>query len=389
MMLSDLSPSGKSLLLIRTGALGDLVHASATARWLLDENPDLKLHWLCSPVFFPVIQAVDARIQVWPWHRSFARQLALALWLATLPLAGCVNWQPSVKSGLQLWGLNAFRRLRHGAEPAPVARYRKQKPAVTGALAREQSREQSREQCRIHAVENFFMPLASASFVSQVLSEASYDAMKVEQSGPQGLPRLVPKLGAPEIALSALPAPAQIVLIPGVGGKRPNRAWPASAWLGLIQSLLTHTNARLAILGGPEETALVSQLMAGVANISGLERVVGIPGTLSLPEMMAYLSHTQVVVGGDTGPVHVAAALGCRIVGLYAPTSVARTGPRGPMQAQIITLTPPEALACWPCERKTCTSNESLPSGGDATACIANISPERVLEAVMLLINGI
>jgi ADP-heptose:LPS heptosyltransferase len=58
-----------------------------------------------------------------------------------------------------------------------------------------------------------------------------------------------------------------------------------------------------------------------------------IPPPTSIPEMVAFLRRASLVVGGDTGPIHIAAALGVPTVGLYGPTSARRNGPYGPRTA--------------------------------------------------------
>jgi ADP-heptose:LPS heptosyltransferase len=60
-----------------------------------------------------------------------------------------------------------------------------------------------------------------------------------------------------------------------------------------------------------------------------------IPPPTSIAEMVALLRRATVVVGGDTGPIHVAAALGIPTVGLYGPTPAQRNGPCGPRAVSV------------------------------------------------------
>jgi ADP-heptose:LPS heptosyltransferase len=60
-----------------------------------------------------------------------------------------------------------------------------------------------------------------------------------------------------------------------------------------------------------------------------------VPPPTTITEMLALFRRATLVVGGDTGPVHVAAVLGVPTLGLYGPTSTRRNGPYGPRVAAI------------------------------------------------------
>jgi heptosyltransferase-1 len=78
---------------------------------------------------------------------------------------------------------------------------------------------------------------------------------------------------------------------------------------------------------GPGEEHLVSHFMAAAR----VTRPVHFPTTLG--QLLALLRRARLVISGDTGPLHLAAALGTPVVGLYGPTDPVRNGPRGPRAA--------------------------------------------------------
>lgn len=100
-----------------------------------------------------------------------------------------------------------------------------------------------------------------------------------------------------------------IVILPGAG--KPEKLWPIDRW----RQLAKRTNAIAA--WGPNERGLAEQTGARLA-----------PPT-NLRELAALLKSARLVVGGDTGPLHLAAALGTKVVGLYGPTNHRRNGPFG------------------------------------------------------------
>lgn len=98
-----------------------------------------------------------------------------------------------------------------------------------------------------------------------------------------------------------------IVLLPGAG--KPNKIWPH------YRELAKRIGPKALVVWGPGERALAETIGARMA-----------PPT-SLRELAWILRTAQLVIGGDTGPLHLADALGTRVVGLYGPTDPGRNGP--------------------------------------------------------------
>lgn len=101
----------------------------------------------------------------------------------------------------------------------------------------------------------------------------------------------------------------EVVLLPGAG--RPEKQWPH------FQELARRLGDRALVAWGPGERELAEAIGARLA-----------PPT-SLRELARLLRDAALVVGGDTGPLHLAAALGTPVVGLFGPTNPARNGPYG------------------------------------------------------------
>ena len=89
----------------------------------------------------------------------------------------------------------------------------------------------------------------------------------------------------------------------------------------------------------------------------------------TLPELAALLARAVVVIGGDTGPVHIAAAVGTPTVSLYRVTDSERNGPRGPQHIRLQT-----PLACSPCLRKSCERDSECSSSISVAAVAAAIN---------------
>jgi heptosyltransferase-1 len=112
-----------------------------------------------------------------------------------------------------------------------------------------------------------------------------------------------------------------VVLNPGAG--RPDKRWPTERFAELARRLGEDAGARCLVVWGPGEEAAARRVVAG----GGAGAVLGPPTDLA--GLMAVLRRASVVVAADTGPLHLAAALGRPCVGLYGPTRAARNGPYG------------------------------------------------------------
>ncbi len=111
-----------------------------------------------------------------------------------------------------------------------------------------------------------------------------------------------------------------VVLNPGAG--RPEKRWPAERFAELGRRLCRERVARVVLVWGPGEADLAHRI---VEEHTG---VVLAPPT-DLRRLLAVLRRASVLVAADTGPLHVAAALGLPCVGLFGPTSSVRNGPYG------------------------------------------------------------
>jgi ADP-heptose:LPS heptosyltransferase len=111
-----------------------------------------------------------------------------------------------------------------------------------------------------------------------------------------------------------------VVLNPGAG--RADKRWPVAHFAALARKLTQDAGAHVLVTWGPGEEAAARAIVAGAAATLA-------PPT-DLEALPALLRRASVMVAADTGPLHMAVALGTPCVGLYGPTSAARNGPYGP-----------------------------------------------------------
>ncbi len=148
-----------------------------------------------------------------------------------------------------------------------------------------------------------------------------------------------------------------------------SKLWPLAHWVELA-GLLGAQGARLAI-SGTQEDENIARL---IEHRTGLGRdLVDLSGRTSLKELAALLALAQAVVCTDTGVMHLAAAMGAKVVALFGPTAPWRTGPFG--LGHVILRA---GLDCSPCFERFCGELK----------CMEQISPAQAAEAALRLASG-
>lgn len=150
------------------------------------------------------------------------------------------------------------------------------------------------------------------------------------------------------------------------GARWDNKRWPAEHFATLIRLIARENPAvRFAILGGPADLGIGESIARAAP-----ERCLNLCGRTSLPEMVEWVRRCDLMVTNDTGPMHVAAALGKPLVALFGPTEPDRTGPyRRP--DDVLQL----ELPCSPCLSDRC-------SYARPNECLKMISPQVVRERI-------
>jgi heptosyltransferase-2 len=127
------------------------------------------------------------------------------------------------------------------------------------------------------------------------------------------------------------------------------------------------------ILGGKNDTELAATIATGITpHASRLTSPINLAGRTSLRELLAVLSHCRVLLTNDSGPMHVAAALGVPVVVPFGSTSPELTGPGLPSDPRHRRLQS-DAL-CAPCFQRVCPID---------LRCLKGISVENVVQAVL------
>jgi heptosyltransferase-2/heptosyltransferase-3 len=173
------------------------------------------------------------------------------------------------------------------------------------------------------------------------------------------------------IAERGMEGSALVVLHPGTGG--PAKLWLAERW-ATVADALQADGARLVLTGGPDEQALVAQVAAHMR--SG---ALSLAGQTSVGQLAALLRRSRLVLGVDSGPLHLAAAQGTPTLHLYGPGDAGRFGPWGDPARHVVLR---EQLWCSPCgEFAAC------PRGLARPECMERLSVARVTEQARAMLG--
>jgi len=292
----------RRIAIIKPSALGDIVHALPVLTALRQRFPEAHIAWVVNRSYEPLLQGHPDLDQVIPFDRGAAK-LGLINALTTyhrffrtlrqgrFDLA--IDLQGLFRSGLITWGTVAARKVglagaREGArwfytDVVPVP-----DPQAT------------------HAVDRYWLA--------------------AEALGASGPKRFHVPIGPDdhrwaEGLLRGLPRPWLAV---GVGSRWVTKRWPTDHFATLVRKAQDRFGGTAIFVGGHDETEAARAVARRLRAVT-----IDLTGQTCLPRLAAVLARADVMLANDTGPLHLAAALGRPVVAPYTCTKVARNGPYG------------------------------------------------------------
>lgn len=257
------------LLVLRLSALGDVIHTIPAVAGLRNAHPHARIRWVVEAPYRELVEIV-AGVEAVP-VRLKKRELSLR---AMRGPDTAIDFQGLIKSAVLARLSGAKRRIgfdRHAIREKPALLFTNEKRAVDTTK---------------HVIDQN-LQLAGVPWTA---GNWSAYPQKVEGFG------------------------GDVVLLPGAG--KPNKLWPVERFRELAKRI----GDKALVVWGPGERDLAEAIGARVA-----------PPT-NLRELAWLLQQAQVVIGADTGPLHLADALGTKVIGLYGPTDPRRNGPYTQLQ---------------------------------------------------------
>lgn len=156
--------------------------------------------------------------------------------------------------------------------------------------------------------------------------------------------------------------------------RQASKNWPLDCFKEAAAGLAQELKASLFLFGTAGDAAACDAIAAAVPRGSG-GTALNLAGRTSLVEMGSWLGGMDLVIANDSGPIHMAAALGVPAVALFGPTDPVRTGPYG---GNHVVLTA-DGVECRPCFRRDCDRKR--------LDCMCGIPPRAVLDAAARIIG--
>ena len=330
------------ILILKPSSLGDIVQALPVLRLLKRHLPHSEIYWWVETSLAPLLEGdpdlaglvlFDRRR--WAQPRNWAVLWRNVRWMRNQEFDWVIDLQGLLRSGVFAW-LAKGKLLVGLDEPREGAR------GFYDLMAR-------RPSFHTHAVDWYLevLPLLN---------------VPVDRNF-QWLP---PRPEAAAAIRRKWPVENHRWLLVQPGARWLNKRWPVEYYAELVSRLAARqTGWRCAILGGLEDQPL-GQKIAQAAGPTCLD----LTGRLSLPEMVEWIRAGELMLTNDTGPMHVAAALGTPLLALFGPTEPHRTGPYGQLE-HVLQLD----LPCAPCLKSHCTYTHPL-------ECLRSLQPATVLQAM-------
>jgi len=309
------------ILILKPSSLGDVVQALPVLRRLKRCFPASQFYWWIDSVLAPLLEGdpdlagvVRFERRRWAAPRHWGEMWRSVRWLRHQHFDWVIDLQCLIRSGIFAWLANG--KLSVGLdEPREGARgfydHIVQRPSPL-----------------THAVDWYLRVLA----VLGVPADGNFQWLPPRPVVAEALRRQWPVTAARWIALQP-------------GARWVNKRWPAESYAELVRRLApANPGFHFAILGGEEDRPLGEVIARAEAT-----RCLDLTGRLSLPETVEWIRLSELMVSNDTGPLHIAAALGTPVVALYGPTEPRRTGPYGQLD-HVLQLD----LPCVPCLKPRC-----------------------------------
>ena len=173
----------------------------------------------------------------------------------------------------------------------------------------------------------------------------------------------------------------QLVVV-HVSAGNPFRRWPIASFGDVAAALITrHQNLCVVITSGPSERDAAARVIAHArehVQVSDRARVVDC-GDFSLPELRALVEAAALYIGGDSGPMHIAATSRVPMISIYGPTLPARSAPWRPADWPAAAIEV-HGLECRPCDQRVCAPGDFR--------CLLMIEPGQVIEMAERLVNS-
>ena len=383
-----------NILFVRLSYIGDILHATPAARWIKEQYPDAKLHWIVTPSMVELLEGNPYVDEIIPWERdeyeAHSKKLHIpTMWRMWWELKAklepykfdvAVDVQGRLITGLVLLASGAPIRLGLGGtkELNWLFTNYKTKSSTDHVIKRYLEVAQLLKEA-VTKQANLETPLKSVDngLESETLNSVSAKKMyHMDFYVPSKLHTWAEEQwktidNHTSLNRGEVEKPLRVGLV--LGTSWATKEWPQEKWYSLVKSLQYRAN--FVCLGGPKEATQYKPLMDSLA-AEGIDQIMlNMLGKTTLQEVGALIESCDVVVTADTGSLHIALALNKPVVALFGPTDPKLWGPLTGTFKVLVN----DELDCLGCRKRRCPKPDQY--------CMSGIEPVRVKKAIFELIG--
>ena len=347
------------VLLVRLSAIGDCLHAVPAASAIRRAHPDAFIGWAVQEPAATLLRGCDDvdRFHLYPRRVRGVRARLGAFGAFRREVRSCrydaaVDVQGLTKSGLVAWWSGARQRIGFRGGPAMGSRelnalFLNRRFAVDLGVR--------------HVVDRNLALLRASGLGGAADPVAEWRLPEYAESGPLTF-----------LERHGLRDGSYAVVSPGTIWR--TKRWPSRHFAAAVRRLGRERGLPVVVAWAGAEERRAAEEIEAAAGDGG--RVLLAPPT-DLRELATLLRHAALFLGCDSGPAHLAAALGVPCVSVFGPTDPARNGPYGPRS---VAVKLDQALDCQPCWRRTC--------GRGDFACLERLGADRVAAECLARLDG-
>ena len=383
-----------NILFVRLSYIGDILHATPAARWIKEQYPDAKLHWIVTPSMVELLDSNPYVDGIIPWERdeyeAHSKKLHIpTMWRMWWELKAklepykfdvAVDVQGRLITGLVLLASGAPIRLGLGGtkELNWLFTNYKSKPSTdhvikryveVAQLLKEAIAKQADLDTPLKTVDNLLEPETLNNVSANKMYHMDFYVPSKLHTWAEEQWKTIDNHTS--LNRGEVEKPLRVGLV--LGTSWATKEWPQEKWYSLIKSLQYRAN--FVCLGGPKESTQYKPLMDSLT-AEGIDQIMlNMLGKTTLQEVGALIESCDVVVTADTGSLHIALALNKPVVALFGPTDPKLWGPLTGTFKVLVN----DELDCLGCRKRRCPKSDQY--------CMSGIEPVRVKKAIFELIG--
>jgi lipopolysaccharide heptosyltransferase II len=336
--------SEPSILIILMGSLGDVARGLGLISHIKTQRPLSRIAWLVEPKCAGLVGLHPQIDNIIIFKRAWSVN---AVWdmvqqLRKEPFDITLDLQRHLKSGFFAFLSNGKRRIGFHRKNAKESNW----------IFNNEHIDYFSE--KLSKLQHYFKFLDYLGFPEPVDVDFGFSQFQAHQYMPNGL--------------SELRRPLVAVLL---GSRWESKNWFVDGYIQLVQRIMATADLQVALLGDRSQAADAQKISESVKT----KGIINLVGKTSLAELTAVLKLAAAAIGPDSGPGHLAAAVGTPYVALFGPTSPKRTAPYGCEH-----LVVQANLNCIPCYKKQCPEHTKQ--------CMHAIGADDIMEKLSVALSS-